>query len=478
MDEIPAPEDFERTPDEPDPRARRRQRIRVAVTLILVIALVVLAAVEGSGFIIRGEAVKVTPTPAAARLAVVDAAGALTSVDDRGGSSIAFAAPGVTFQCPACSPDGSQLAAIGASAEGSGVYVFRTLASADPPGEPVVIYQSIDRPPFYLYWTPDGRQLTFLTTEPDGLALRVAPSDASFEASVVRAGAPMYWDFVDPGRLLVHSGLSGADGFLAEVGLNGAPFEATGGSPGVFRAPAVSRDGRYQGYLASGSGATGEVVLGARDGSTSNRVRVFGPAAVSFNPQGDQLAFVAPDQPNAGAIPLPVGPLRLMNAGTTEARTLIGGNVVAFFWSPTGEAIAALLLENPDNNVTQAGLSGVALARADVSAGGIAAAGGVAAASVAGQEAAAGLPLRLAFVDVATGSLRSERVVRLSDTFVNQVLPFFDQYALSHRFWSPDGAAIALPVVGDGDVTQLLVIPADGSDARAVATGEMGFWSP
>jgi hypothetical protein len=35
-----------------------------------------------------------------------------------------------------------------------------------------------------------------------------------------------------------------------------------------------------------------------------------------------------------------------------------------------------------------------------------------------------------------------------------------------------------LPIVGDGDVTQLFVIPADGSDARAVATGEIGFWSP
>jgi TolB protein len=62
--------------------------------------------------------------------------------------------------------------------------------------------------------------------------------------------------------------------------------------------------------------------------------------------------------------------------------------------------------------------------------------------------------------------------------FVNQVLPFFDQYALSHRFWSPDGATIALPLVGAGDVTELVVIPADGGEPRTVAVAEMGAWSP
>jgi TolB protein len=96
----------------------------------------------------------------------------------------------------------------------------------------------------------------------------------------------------------------------------------------------------------------------------------------------------------------------------------------------------------------------------------------------AAREAAAGLALRLTFVDVADGTILSQRSIQASDLFVNQVLPFFDQYALSHRFWAPDGTAIVLPVVGDGDVTRLLAIPADGSDARLIATAEFGSWSP
>jgi len=154
----------------------------------------------------------------------------------------------------------------------------------------------------------------------------------------------------------------------------------------------------------------------------------------------------------------------VLDPGAAEPRTLLGGRVVAFFWSPTGEEIAVLRLDNADDNVTEAGRDGGARE--------------VLARDASVREAAVGLALRLSFVEVVDGTLRSERVVRVSDLFVNQVLPFFDQYALSHRFWSPDGAALALPIVGDGEVTQLVAIAADGTEARVLATAEMGFWSP
>jgi TolB protein len=62
--------------------------------------------------------------------------------------------------------------------------------------------------------------------------------------------------------------------------------------------------------------------------------------------------------------------------------------------------------------------------------------------------------------------------------FVNQVLPFFDQYALSHRFWSPDGSSIVLPLDDNEGVSQLTLIPADGSDAHRLTAGVLGSWSP
>jgi TolB protein len=89
-----------------------------------------------------------------------------------------------------------------------------------------------------------------------------------------------------------------------------------------------------------------------------------------------------------------------------------------------------------------------------------------------------GVRVGLQFIDVDAGTATPLQAVNLSPLYVNQVLPYFDQYALSHRVWSPDGASILLPVIGDDGTETLAVLPADGSDPRVLAPGSMGFWSP
>jgi len=61
---------------------------------------------------------------------------------------------------------------------------------------------------------------------------------------------------------------------------------------------------------------------------------------------------------------------------------------------------------------------------------------------------------------------------------VNQNLPYFDQYALSHRLWAPNSASIILPRVDSSGATQIVVVAADGTDSRPIADGVSGFWSP
>jgi hypothetical protein len=61
---------------------------------------------------------------------------------------------------------------------------------------------------------------------------------------------------------------------------------------------------------------------------------------------------------------------------------------------------------------------------------------------------------------------------------VNQNLPYFDQYALSHHLWAPDSASIILPLVDSSGGTQIVVVPADGTDSRPIADGVSGFWNP
>jgi hypothetical protein len=88
------------------------------------------------------------------------------------------------------------------------------------------------------------------------------------------------------------------------------------------------------------------------------------------------------------------------------------------------------------------------------------------------------LALRLVFVRVDRGAIRSQRAVRVSDAFASQLLPYFDQYALSHLVWSPDSASIILPLVSEDGVVHLTTIRADNSEARPIVDAAMGFWRP
>ena len=486
------------------PTSATRRRLRAAVALTLVAAIIVFGALGGARLAgIPSETP--SPTPHPARLVAVDANGALATMDGDGGSVVPYPAPGVQFGFPAWSPDGTHIAATGLGGGNGTIHVFAVppsgaagatatpagpsaAATSAPGDEPGVIYRSSDAQPFYLYWTPDSRQVGFLTQEANGISLRIAPADGSVAATTIRQGAPLYWDWVDPGRLLAHIGGSGLDAFVGEMGLDGRPEDATvitpdtslspgtsaapetTVSPGVFRSPAVSRDGRYRAYVEGTTGAAEEIVLEARDGSSKRTLAVPGATAVEFDPTGASLAYVAPVDSTVQPGDLPLGPLRLMDPTSGSSRTLLGGTVVGFFWAPDGKTIAALELPGPGNNGVQAAAPRVVPALARLT--------GTRARTPDAIDTAAGIGLHLAFVDVPTAAVRSQRDVRVSVTFVNQLLPYFDQYALSHRFWSADSASLALPLVAADGTDQLVVIPASGADPHPIPGRTIGFWSP
>jgi TolB protein len=77
-----------------------------------------------------------------------------------------------------------------------------------------------------------------------------------------------------------------------------------------------------------------------------------------------------------------------------------------------------------------------------------------------------------------TGEHRLLLTFQPLNIFVNQFLPFFDQYALSHRIWSPDSNAIVLPVL-EKEQAKVLVIPTQSYKQKPIhiADGLMAFWS-
>ncbi len=453
--------------------SRTRRILTAAILLTLIVSIVALAFTSGRGLVtvapVESPAGTATDAPTAVvatgRLAIVDADGHLTTMDAAGGSAQALGEPGVAYAYPAWSPDGGRIAVLGQAA-GARIDVFAVGPNGAATGAPATVYSSADHPPFYLYWSPDGRRLTFLTTEPDGLALRLVPADGSAAASAIRTGSPMYWAWADTDRLLVHSGGADPGAFFGETGPDGASVEPGTVEPGDFRAPGVTRDGRFRAYVGPGEGTPFTVVVEGRDRSDPHTLDVFGGAAIDFGPTGSELAFIAPAE-QGRAVNLPIGPLRLLDATTGDVRTILDGPVVAFYWAPNGETIAALQVATPgDDSVADAGR--IALARAAVTHG------------PAGRPAAVapGLALRLVFLDVASGTIRAQRAVQVGDDFAQQQLPFFDQYALSHRVWSPDSRLVALPVADADGSTHISVIAADGSAAATIAAGVAGSWSP
>ena len=79
-------------------------------------------------------------------------------------------------------------------------------------------------------------------------------------------------------------------------------------------------------------------------------------------------------------------------------------------------------------------------------------------------------------MDVATGRIRSDPVIAPASRYVNQVLTYFDQYALSHRMWAPDSSSLLVPEVSETGATRTDVFYPDGGEPRSL-DAEIGFWT-
>jgi TolB protein len=386
------------------------------------------------------------------RIVFVDPDGRLGTVAPDGSDVRLVSGEGAVYQFPAWSPDGSRIAAVGSNGEQGLLAVL-----PDQEAAPVVdVYRSASRSPFYLYWSPDGRQVSFLANDPGGIALHLAPADGSAESRVLATGQPFYWDWSQGAdQLLIHTGGAGDAARLAVIDTGGATVADGLASPGLFQAPGISASGRYIAYAEAGDEL--KVVIMDEGGESTAAVPHRGLVAMSWSPAADQLAFTSPEQAQVSFI----GPLRLLDAENGEVRTLVREQVITFFWSPDGRSIAYLTREAGTGG-PQAGRP-LGLARA-------------APVSTTFQDRDR-LVLRLWVVDVASGEQRLLTSFQPTPIFVTQFIPYFDQYALSHRLWSPEGDAVVLPMLEDGH-QGIYVIPIDGAQKQRVADGSMAFWSP
>ena len=480
----PDPLDADDAPDAP----RRRGCLFVAVTLLVIVTLLgsslaawfVLAqreqspaAVERQPTIAPATLVAALPTvaptagaptpipaagPAVNRIVIVNGDGQVETLAPDGQDRRVLTRQGSTvfFQFPAWSPDGRRLAVIGSRLSGGSIHVLPDVIGADNAPESQV-YFSADETPIYLYWSPDGANLAFLANQArNQMGLKIIDSDGARDSRLLATGAPFYWDWSADGRqLLVHIGEESGAGQLALIDVDGQTQAGNLATPGIFQAPGIAPGGRYWAFAEDSDGLSALVVV---DTQTGER-RAFdqsGSLALGWSSTGGQLAFTNGTADSHHFW----GPLRVLDVASGQTRVLTRQMVLAFFWSPDGRSIAFITVNGDPQD------------------------GGVNALAKTRQLTRLARPvqqqgqdfLTLSVVNVVTGQGLRLLDFQPTGVFLTQFLPFFDQYALSHRLWSPDSSALVLPVVEETG-EWVLIVPAGGGRPFHLAEGNAAFWS-
>jgi Tol biopolymer transport system component len=352
------------------------------------------------------------------------------------------------YAWPTWSPDGAKLAASRVQVS-SGQNVEITIQVIDVATVRSNTVYSNDFPglvaegsPHYLYWSPDSKFLSFLASTAGRLTLFVMDTESNSEPVAVESGAPLYYSWAgDSNSLLIHIG--------PEVKL---VRELSGGSSGQvlatargFRVPAFSRDGSQIAYI--GQAGPEEALFVAETGNVDSARQVMELGAFSafmWSPDGTQLAVADQEDPNS----IIFERLRIISADGSSVRTVAEGPMLAFYWSPNGERIAWVALNQEDQTFEWK----------------------VAASVSNGPEQARSLFSFHPSRDVLT------------------MLSFFDQYAYSHSPWSPDSSRLvvagtqAMPFERRNGQTptgaRVFVLDAEGNTPpQEIAEGTLAFWS-
>jgi TolB protein len=286
--------------------------------------------------------------------------------------------------------------------------VSSTVYVATPGQPPHLLGQSADHFVIYLFWSPQGCtgpavcHLAYLIEGEEAIDLHLVQwgNHRPVANRVVGSGRPFYFTWSPDGRqMLWHTG--GALAYHPEAALTRyqvmlGESERLTAAPGLFLAPAWSPGG--ESWLAGVASADGRTTLRQVTPGREPSIEIVQNGfdiAFAWSPNGQQIAYAVR---GAGDDPF-LGPIYLYDLASQRSRRLTDESlhVQAFFWSPDGQRIAYIhWLSLPNESwaqwrvydLTTAGDRGF-------------------------QAFYPSLPMRM-------------------------VIGSFNQFAQSHRFWSPD----------------------------------------
>lgn len=400
-----------------------------------------------------------------ARISFVNLTGQLSTINSDGTDLRSLSEAPATYQFPAWSPDGNYIAAIGNDDFAGTLDIFEDRNSSDY----LRIHSSRQEVPFYLYWSPNSNFIGFLANNSEeGIVLNLATLETS-NSRLRESGNPLYWQWSsDSQKILMHQGLLGGRlGFIDTVGKT--RLEENIDTPGFFRSPGISASGKYIAYASSGVRGS-EIVLKSNPLSLGRKdvSRAFahdGFTAMSWSPKDDNLAMILPKQDSVNSF----GQLAMMDAESGLLETLVEESVVAFFWSPDGRYIMYLTPQRSAGNE-------FAYNREDLHSNMYYATTTKTTDTDSYLAQSDEIELAVNVVAVATAHTTYLTTIRPTTLFINQFIPYFEQYALSHNLWSVDSEAVVLPARALDGKSNIAVISVPDGELNFIAEGESPVW--
>jgi len=308
----------------------------------------------------------------------------------------------LTHMWPAWAPDGNRIACFGMRGTSESHLETSLYAVAADGIESWELSGLSGGMPIYGNWSPQGNAFAALVQRAKKLSLEIVSLNQPGTITPVISGAPLFWSWSPQGdKVAVHVGgshsASGRGRVVVVDTTSGQILRQVTDRPGEFRVPAwspqdnlltyVERDDHDDDILFLYDIDTGE--KGPVTASDSNTVAVW-------SADGRTLAFSSTARSGSSMFPQ----VQALDLTTGRRSTILDEPVLGFFWSPQGDFLLYLTVDQQQNFLCWNRF-------------------------------------------VRTNGEKTEIARFLPSREQMFILSFFDQYALSHPPLAPDGSALA-----------------------------------
>lgn len=251
---------------------------------------------------------------------------------------------------PTFAPDGASIACFVVATSDTDTGDARMVSLSVDGAEQVEWGELSGGSPIYLQWHPSGHAISVLSQQDGDLVLGAVRRGALGQVRPVETGVPLFFGWTPTGdRVLIHAGEPDGPGRLVlRDPFGDAEDVVLPRPPGSFCTPVFSGTQAIYAVADEIEGFSEVLVSHASGRDARVLARYRGLVALVAAPSRPWVAVAASPRGEAS----PYKGIDLVHLYTGEVRRLVDMDCLAFFWSPTGEALIVAVVDAPANCLT------------------------------------------------------------------------------------------------------------------------------